>query len=338
MNHDVFEMRYRNDLAGLYWIYRFGWLRVQELGRLMRPENRNGHIQVAEYARSWLARGLVLKRTLPGNAGDALLLAEGGVRMLREAGLEGRVRSGKSVGSLVNGKWTPPKTWRHDLRTAGLLALLQADGYEIWADLELRRQARVWKLPDGIVKRGSEISWVETEFSRKPISPRSDSKLGMLAKALNAVSDGVIEPVMGMRATGSLVVYSEQDRDDKGAIDHRKNITRAIQIETNGVTKLTWARVIERGYSVVEYELEADEIRGERMLKVLRGLEQNGWRKNENGVLTAFFGAHAYIEQDGPELYSYYADGGEGRYASTLTEAKQGVAAMIAELPLKKAA
>ena len=139
---NAFEQRDQNDLLGLGWINRFGWLRTAELGPLIWPKDRYAVDRTNRITRGWIARDLVIARPLPDGAGRALVLSACGARLLREAGIE--AQSGKDIGEIVEGRWQAPATWRHDLISAGVLADLYVRGYQVSPERELRRLTGAW--------------------------------------------------------------------------------------------------------------------------------------------------------------------------------------------------
>lgn len=128
------EQRLRNDLQGLQWIHKFGWLGATELGYLLWTGNASARHQANRLTRSWLARQLVLARELPERAGRAFVLATAGARLLAEHGVA--AASGEDIGETRGESWTPPSTHAYaefrgsayeHIPAAPCLALLSCD-------------------------------------------------------------------------------------------------------------------------------------------------------------------------------------------------------------------
>jgi len=86
MTQTSFDQSLSNDISGLTWVSKFGWLRSAELGRLMWPNNAYARTRADRVVRGWLERGLVISRGLPDGAGRAFVLSEPGARLLGRPG------------------------------------------------------------------------------------------------------------------------------------------------------------------------------------------------------------------------------------------------------------
>ena len=91
------------DIEGLCWIYKFGWLRSSEIGRLLWPGSEHSEKYGQRICRKWNSRPrwYVIKRRLPYGAGSAYLLSESGVRFLEEHGISARGGKGKDWGETI---------------------------------------------------------------------------------------------------------------------------------------------------------------------------------------------------------------------------------------------
>ena len=325
---DPFEQRRLNDVEGLHWLSRWGWLRTTELGPLLWPGNPTARHQADRLVRSWLARRLVIARELPDGAGRALVLATGGVRLLGEAGIA--AASGKDVGQLVAGEWRPPLTWRHDLLAAGVLVDLRRRGYQVLPEAHIRRHAgQLVKVPDGIAYRDGAVIWLEVEAARK-----SGKNMRELADALCAVADGQAATVLGHRPTHVMVAYQEGAQDDRGhSLGHRARVRAAVAAAARRSVPLVWARCTLRGAAgvgAVVYEQEV--VQADRAVAVRRVLDAGGWRPAADGCLVATYGKHEAAVWESEHGWSYQAAGRPAEHAATKEEAILACAGVIAGL------
>jgi len=218
------EQHLRNDLDGLQLIHKFGWLRTHELGPLMWPNGRHSRHQADRLVRSWRDRGLIIERKLPHHAGRALVLALRGVRLLAEQGIV--ARTGKDFGETKGQHWCPPITWRHDLFATQILVHLYLQGFDVYPEAQIRREAgHLQKFPDGLAYRaGDQVIWLEVEHARK-----TGRSMSQLAQALCAVSEGTATPILGLKPTSCLVAFAATQRDERGyVLDHQSRLRRAI--------------------------------------------------------------------------------------------------------------
>jgi len=324
---DVHAQHRLNDLDGLSWLGRFGWLRTQELGALMWPGARFARQQADRLVRSWRVRGLVLERTLPAHAGRAVVLASGGVRLLAEAGVE--AVSGKDIGETCGGQWQPPHTWRHDLIAAGVLADLHARGFDVLPEYFIRRHAGLMaKLPDGLAVRGDHVIWLEAESTRK-----TGPAMRLLAQALSAVAVGEAAPVCGHRPTNAMVAFLADARDERGhALGHQTRVRRAVAEAACQDVQIAWARCTLKGSAGVgSVVYEAEAVMADRAAKVRRVLDAGGWRE-QDGCWVANYGqqqARVWEDDDAPGLWGWEATGQADR-AFSKEAAKQACASALA--------
>ena len=108
MKHQGLQRSAVIDIQGLTALWDFGWLRPQELGRLLWPEATHQVKYAERIARRWSEKGLVLSRKLPAHNGTAMVLSESGARLLRES-IGVAVQSGKDWGETRNGAWMAPR-------------------------------------------------------------------------------------------------------------------------------------------------------------------------------------------------------------------------------------
>lgn len=323
-----YEQRHQNDLNGLHWVHKFGWLGSHHLGQLLWPGNASARHQADRLARSWLRRRLVIARALPERNGRALMLSTAGARLLAAHGIP--AACGKDIGETAGSAWTPPATWRHDQLAAGVLVALYQQGFDVLPEHYLRRTAgSAVKLPDGLAVKGDMVVWLETESARK-----SGPAMRHQAEAICAVAEGSAQRVMGLRPTHAMVAFAEEQRDERGhALDHRTRVSRAVAASARRAVPLMWAcstgsRVNARVVRFTEELIEAD-----RAAPILRRLEAGGWRP-ETGVLVSAYGTRqAFVWEDGDtECWAWQVDDLPGGRASTLRDAKRCCAEQLAAL------
>ena len=330
-NHDI---RLSHDLTALRFVHFFGWLRIVELAKLMKPHTSSSLEAGSRIARSLINRKLVLARRLPEGSGQALVLSTAGVRLLAEYGIN--ATPGKNIGSAVGKYWIPSATWKHDLISHGLLCELFKQGYEVLPETEIRRRAGVVaKLPDGLVRTPSkEWLWLEVEHARK-----SGTHMHRLTSAIIAVSSRQIE-ICGVRPTRCLIAYISESFDERGyRLNHRDRITRAIAATTHSDIPIIFAECKRKGTAgISSLALTETTIEANRISAILKQLNRSGWYSDEiSGVWQAHHGNFtAYVWQDSnaPGTWSYDADGNEwsgpGGYVGNISEAKRCAAALIA--------
>lgn len=326
-----FELRHQNDIEGLLWIYRFGWLRSAELGRLMWPTDKHARTRADRIIRGWRERSLVIARQLPDGARRAVTLSDAGARLLQAAG-EASARSGKDWGETDGKRWLPNLTWQHDLVAAGVLVRLFEAGYSILPEKALRRDnPGLVKIPDGLAWRDGNVIWLEVESARKTGQSMSD-----LVSAIRAVASGQCVPVSSQRPNVALVAYVENAKDERGhALDHQQRVIRAIQKASDQDVQLLWARCHLAGCGVASLDIQPGRIAADRASRVLKVLDAGGWHEDGDGCLVASYGAVRAIIWDDPGMgwsYQIEDDGvpGAAHQAANKTAAMRGCASLLA--------
>ncbi|WP_313818822.1 hypothetical protein [Cupriavidus sp.] len=334
---NTFEQRHQNSIKALHWVHRFGWLRATELGILMWPQHASQQVLGSRLAKQLVERQLVIERRLPEGAGRALVLAAAGVRLLAEIGVG--ATSGKDIGKELGEHWIPALSWRHDLAAHGVLAALYKNGYEVFPELELRRQVgRIAKLPDGLARKGGDVLWLEVESARK-----SGPEMRKLAAAVCAVADGAMPPVVDLTPTVPMVAYYADATDERGhQLDHRARVTRAVQGAAKRPTEVMWAACLYRGAGIGKMVLERETLIPDAALAVLRVMDAGGWRPlpDADDVSCATYGGlQAQVWNDDMHGWScIIVDNstldpvGHALQASSISAAKLAAAARIAAL------
>ena len=328
---NAFEKHTLNDLQGLSWVHRFGWLRTLELGKLLWPGTaaESATRQANRLAKSWAKRGLVLERELPDGAGRALVLATAGVTLL--AAHDVKATTGKDIGKLITGKWYPPKTWRHDLLAAGLLVELHRQGWTVFPEREIRQGGWLVKIPDGIAVAGKEVLSLEVERAHK-----TGAEGRKLTDALCAVGAGEAGEVLGHKPTIALVAYNPAARDSRGcALDHRGRIRSAVAAATKKPVFVIWAACELRGTAGLgDVKFERETIEPDLVAGVLKFLQ---WRPHpeKTGVFVANYSEHfaaVWEDEYGNGWRAEVDDMPAGYYAENISAAKYECAAHIAAL------
>lgn len=329
------ELRLRNDLAALRFIHLFSWLRITSLGTLMKPHTATSLEAGSRLARSLISRQLVLARRLPEGAGQALVLAAAGVRLLAEHGIH--AVSGKSIGRTVGKEWIPSTAWKHDILAHGVLCELFKLGYAVMPEAEIRRRAGILaKLPDGLARSpdGTWL-WLEIENARK-----SGPHMRRLADAIAAVSEAQIE-VCGVRPSRCLVAYWNHSQDERGyRVNHRERITKAIAAQARSDIQLTFAECSRKGNAGISNIVFSETtVPADHTSAILNLLNANGWYPDEkSGVCKANYGnctAYVWQDLDAPGTWSYDAEcdekgSGQAGYSDSISEAKRHAAELIA--------
>lgn len=236
-------------LTALHWISRFGWLRARELGALMFPEpGKHPGAMVADEKRLNTQRKMVnnkiiaklkqaryvLSRPLPNRAGDALVLSAAGARYLQRR-LVSTARPGDKWGRSIDGRWTPPASWEHEMLVTLTMLHFLSQGAQIKTELELRAEnPGQRKVPDGIVVSRNKtkdglivemVQWIEVESADK-----SGLKMLSLARSLTKVYRRQAPVLSGLDAYIPTVVYRSDLVNLSGRkVDHRNRIKNAVQ-------------------------------------------------------------------------------------------------------------
>lgn len=330
------ETRLNNDIDALRFVHQFGWLRIAELGMLMKPHTNTSLEAGARLARNLAKRQLVLLRRLPDGAGQALVLASAGARLLAENGIS--AVTGKDLGKALNETWIPSLSWRHDILAHGVLCDLHRQGYQVIPETEIRRQAgATTKLPDGLVLApGAESRWLilEVENARK-----SGPNMNRLAETVVRVANGEYE-IVGKRPVGCLIAFWKDSRDERGyQLDHRHRVARAVASVSYGDVPLTLLECTRKGsVGVAAVETIQVTIKSSRASLVLDQLDANGWHEDGNALLVSKYEMNRayvwpYSLKDGSWWYSAEGKGWSSPdgTASSLDEAKRMAAKLIAE-------
>lgn len=325
-----FQQREQNDIDGLLFIHRFSWLRTLELGKLMWPGNASSRHQADRLVRSWLERGLVIVRELPLGAGRAVVLAAGGVRLLADFGIQ--ASSGKDIGQLVNKKWQPPSSWKHDLIAAGVQAEMSKQGYSVVPEAEIRRRAgsSLVKIPDGLLihEEKKAVVWLEVEYARKTGKSMKD-----LAEALCAVASQECKNILGYKPTNALVAFAQESEDERGyKLNHQDRVRAAVAKAATANIILNWAICdISGAAGVKTVVLTHEKITANRAAKVRKVLDSVGWRE-EDGCLVSNHGNHrAVIWESENGTWSCMIDDEDANYVGSEREAKEACASEIAK-------
>lgn len=330
----AYQQRHLNDVKGLGFIHKFGWLRSAEIGKLMWPHNASGRQAADRLVRGWIQRRLVIARDLPDAAGRALVLSAQGARLLNAEGLD--ASTGKDIGRIGNqGEWLPPFTWRHDLIATGLLCELHKRGFEIVPEAELkRRTSAAAKIPDGLALKGDQALWIEAERARK-----GSVELRKMAEALSGAASGTLAAVAGIKATAAMVGFVPSSRDERGfAVDHQARVRTALQAVGRGDVPIHWAACHLLGTAGVGHvEFSREIIPADRAVAVLKRLDASGWALEPDGSLSASYANHrAFVwEEDGQWSFAIETMGAEpvtGGYAENVSAAKRATASVLARL------
>lgn len=268
------------DLQGLKLLWNFGWLRPQELGRLIWKENANSRKYGERLGRKWKGKKFVIDRKLPNGSGTAYLLSQGGVNFLHGFGV--KAISGKDWGIISEGVWQPPKWWRHDLLTTSLLAGFHAEGHEVITELQLRRENRAKKIPDGIIiHKENGIAWLEVESARK-----SGPAIESMADALILISQGECPCLSNQKATTGLVAYEPFTTDERGhLIDHKARVIHAIQRKSVTDVNIVLVSMEIENFAVSKWDSEELKIESDIISKRLSLWKDNfKWDKRDNGI------------------------------------------------------
>jgi len=279
------------DIEGLKWICRFGYLRLQELGRLMYPDaaEQYQHQYAIRLATKWRKQDLVLTRKLPHHAGTVLVLARAGVHMLLDVNFR-QAKSGKDIGSLSGDIWKPPLDWRHHIIASGFLAKYRSDfGCDIVTEHELKAysasQNDCEKVHDGLFFDREKNTWIalEVESARK-----TGRYMRALVKAIIDTS-GSKKTVAGKEVGGIAVAYDVAARDERShGLDHRQRLMSAIANQARCDFSFRLAPCELSNFGLKNYQLVTQKVVADRITIELKSFS---WRQ-EKDVLVGY--AHGY--------------------------------------------
>lgn len=241
-----------NNIRALSLISDFGWLRAPELSVFMWPKSKpkTRLANAAELVRKMDKEGFLILRKLPKNVGFALMLSEGGARLLREKDIS--AQSGKNIGKLEDGQWTEPPTWEHDLKACGLLAILSKSGYVVLGEKKIKREnPSLTKIPDGVFYRPGEeaVYWLEVENARK-----AGPNMEIMAKSLMLVVSNHIK-VSGLKVNVAALAFDPNSVSEKGRpIDHQDKVEDGLQKFLEEDIEITFFKLKMRGAGVASFD------------------------------------------------------------------------------------
>ena len=228
MVKNTLEIGEKRVYESLELISRFGWFSSVELGKYFwsksTKEIRN--ISLSQLLKKLVEANLIALRQLPGKNGKALVLLTAGVRYLSKMNIS--ATSGKDIGSFDDFRnWNPPRNWEHDLLTQRYLMAHLIRGRKIMTELELRKSkvetksliSRSTRYPDGLVFIEDQIIAIETENASK-----TGPKRNAMIENIVITSYGNA-PSFNGHTPGHIVVLA----DERGHIDHKKNIINALK-------------------------------------------------------------------------------------------------------------
>lgn len=254
---DGFLIGQDNDLEGLRWLAKFGFLRAKDVGVLLWGREENSFKYGQRICRKWIDKGYVLKRELPSKAGGAFVLAAGGVKFLSENGINSK--TGKDWGSIKNGEWSPPTEWKHHVIANSFLCYLHKDDESIVTENELRASGATGKLPDGIYFIDEYAFWIEVENHRK-----SGQKMAAMCQKIIELK------TKDQRFRGKLllpaIVYQKNSVDERGyAINHKERVINAIKSITKIDLTLHFICVELIGLTVNSHKAELVSIESDKL-------------------------------------------------------------------------
>lgn len=334
-----------NEFKALRIINKMGWIRPQELGRLMWSEAPHGSKYGERIARTLQAKDLVIARKLPSHSGTALVLSTKGARFLNER-VDVQAKSGKDFGETSGSMWQPPKVWKHDLLATSFIAHRLPEIMGFISEKQFKKAyPYVAKVPDAlIVESNNEITWIEVEHARK------SGLVGMQLMAKTIVSHLTNESHFFDRPCTKVgIAYPADSIDDRGyAINHRKRVTEAIKLQLNEgqSVEVSFYELQLRSGAVIGYEekvarIEHDSLRGYKAsLEVIETDEETGTMYLEIGLpwhtgciepQPDGFNWSVFLDRENPVPSHVDEKNGLG-FTSTLSEAKREIASFVSQV------
>ena len=242
----------------LHLVAEFQWLRPQELGRYMHPNDKHARKYAEKYLRKLLTLRYVVARKLPGrDAGTAFVLSQRGANWLNENGRVPAACPGTRWGEIHEGRWCPPSSWKHDLWAVGVLFIMrELKGFDVWTEPRLRSlEPEAQKHPDGLLLSESGCIWLEVENSRKT----GKKRLQMLRALVGAARGQAVTSYPNTPAiSAAIVAVPEDSKDIHGrTIHHARNIKRKIEeIGVKEKTTIFFCTMHLRGVGVEKLTIE----------------------------------------------------------------------------------
>jgi hypothetical protein len=283
-------------INALLLIWRFGWLRPQELGRDIFHLSPSCLKQGESLARKLEKETLVIRRRLPFGAGSALVLSQKGVTLLN-ASIESKdSKSGKDWGNVKNGEFKPPSTWEHELLANSLIITIKQKNPEnyTYAEAEIRRRFKPTdyegKIPDGLFGiEGDAYYWLEVENKSK-----TGKEMRKMVEALERVESGNSMEIFGRKPKKIAIGISLDAKDSRNyKINHTYRIEKALSKLIDNEITVTFLIFKMLGHAVVDYEKIIKTIYSDAVLakieqaraqeEFLRKLQENElWNENGN--------------------------------------------------------
>jgi hypothetical protein len=160
-------------IAALKLIWRFGWLRPQELGLLLWPNSKSAATQGRNFGKKIIDESLVITRTLPFGMGTALVLSPNGVRLLSDDIQHDTPKKERAFGKMIDGKFIHPHDLIHDLNAITFLIALKYKykDAKIWSEREIKRNYKnadlLGKIQDGMFTVNGKTYLLEGERTGK---------------------------------------------------------------------------------------------------------------------------------------------------------------------------
>lgn len=244
-------------INALLLIWRFNWLRPQELGRAIFTLSPSCLKQGESLARKLEKENLVIRRRLPFGAGSALVLSQKGATLLN-ANIESKdSKSGKDWGNVINGEFKPPSTWEHELLANSLVITIKHKNPENYthAEAEIRRRFKPTeyegKIPDGLFGiEGDAYYWLEVENKSK-----TGKEMRKMVEALERVASDNSMVIFGRKPTKIAVGISLDAQDSRNyKINHTYRIEKALSKLIDNEITVTFFILKILGHAVVDYE------------------------------------------------------------------------------------
>ena len=166
----------------------------------------------------------------------------------------------RDIGTLTEGRWLPPTTWRHDLKAAGVLVRLHAAGWTIYPEREVlaKTEPGLKKMLDGLAKKGDRALWIEVENARK-----SGPHLAKLARTALQVVRGDGPTLLGqIKPREVLFAYDPAAQDENGyQIAHKANILGELGKNAAREANFWFAALEMAGAGVAGYKTEQVTVR-----------------------------------------------------------------------------
>lgn len=331
----------RNDIAGLSWIDVFGWIRRNELGRLIWPNNKFSKSYTSKLVEKWLKKSYVLERELPENHGKAIVLSKNGADFLESHGVS--AQNGKDIGQFVEKKteidgkpviertWTPSAHWKHEILATGFLTIEhERGGRNIIPERQIRREnPGIYKIPDGIIVMGNgNVFFTEIENAKK-----SGIDMKRLTNSVIQINKKEAKPLSGHKPDGIIVSFVKNTIDTRGfKVDHKERLKNSIKKLSETDVTIIFCEMELSGIAPVSCSFKKEIVFNNEVSRIENAIDSTGWKTVGNNQKSNWNDNSLTVSDNGTWQISFIDGRVVNGKAKDISLAKRAVAKKMNEL------